>query len=71
MYKTGSANIKQVEDFEDETTAKLKQALASGKDAKSIIREQREILNARSTTFLKYSTAMQQTLRDNGFLRAV
>ena len=30
MYKTGSANIKQVEDFEDETTTRLKQALASG-----------------------------------------
>lgn len=71
MYKTGSANIKQVEDFEDETTAKLKQALASGKDAKSIIREQREILNSRTATFLEFSTAMQKTLRDNGFLRAV
>ena len=71
MYNTGSANIKQVEDFEDETTTKLKQALASGKDAKSIIREQREILNSRTATFLEYSTAMQKTLRDNGFLRAV
>ena len=60
MYKTGSANIKQVEDFEDETTAKLKQALASGKDAKSIIREQRVILNSRTATFLEFSTAMQK-----------
>ena len=47
--------VQQVENYEDETTKHLKESLRSGKDPRTIILEQEQILNQRVKTYLKYA----------------
>jgi predicted RNA methylase len=47
--------VQQVEDYEDETTKHLKAALKSGKDPRTIIIEQEQILNQRVKSYLKFA----------------
>jgi predicted RNA methylase len=47
--------VERVEDYEDETTKHLKESLRSGKDPRTIILEQEQILNQRVKTYLKYA----------------
>ncbi len=47
--------VQQVEDYEDETTKHLKAALKSGKDPRIIIKEQKQILNQRVKSYLKFA----------------
>ena len=55
MFLDDDTMVKQVEDFEDETTKHLKESLRSGKDPKMIIKEQQDILNSRAVSYLKYA----------------
>ncbi len=55
MFLDDDTMVKQVEDFEDETTNHLKESLRSGKDPKTIIKEQQDILNNRAVSYLKYA----------------
>ena len=55
MYK-GDDNIKQVEDYDDETTQHLKRALKSGKDPRTIIQEQKQILDSRVKKYLTFAS---------------
>ena len=60
MYKNtdslGRGNVKLIEEYDDETTQSLKKALKSGKDAKEIIQEQRQILNTRVKKYLSFAS---------------
>ena len=55
MFLDDDTKVKQVEEFEDETTKHLKESLRSGKDPKTIIKEQEHILNNRALSYLKYA----------------
>jgi len=55
MFLDDDTMVKQVEDFEDETTKHLKESLRSGKDPKTIIKEQQDILNNSALSYLKYA----------------
>jgi hypothetical protein len=55
MLLDDDTKVKQVEEFEDETTKHLKDSLRSGKDPKTIIKEQQDILNNRALSYLKYA----------------
>ena len=55
MYK-GDNNVKQIEDYDDETTEHLKRALKSGKDPQIIIQEQKQILDSRVKTYLTFAS---------------
>ena len=51
MFLDDDTKVKQVEEFEDETTKHLKESLRSGKDPKTIIKEQQDILNNRALSY--------------------
>ena len=60
MFLDDDTMVKQVEDFEDETTKHLKESLRSGKDPKTIIKEQEQILKNRALSYLKYADKLNE-----------
>jgi len=60
MFLDDDTKVKQVEEFEDETTKHLKDSLRSGKDPKMIIKEQQDILNNRALSYLKYADKLNE-----------
>jgi 16S rRNA G966 N2-methylase RsmD len=60
MFLDDDTKVKQVEEFEDETTKHLKESLRSGKDPKTIIKEQEQILKNRALSYLKYADKLNE-----------
>ena len=54
MFKSKN-NIKQVEDYDDKTTRRLKRAIEGGEDIEEVIEYQQTQLQKRVKSFLKYS----------------
>lgn len=68
MFKSGKQNVKQVEDYDDETTQQLKKAIESGKDIDVVIKKQQKVLQNRVKSFLKYSSRIRNLFVDKSII---